>query len=272
MRLILAKRTIKNLDLKRPVYLVVGLLLLGWLFNTPAGLLGKADAVGYAVCHRIEARTFHLDDRPIPLCARCTGMYLGAVLGLVYQAILRPRHSGMPARSILFLLGLLVLAFAIDGVNSYLHFFPNALTLYEPNNTYRLLTGTGMGLVIAAALFPAFNGTVWKNWDGRPALEGLPVFGGLLLLALVLAGLVWLENPLILYPLALVSAGGVLLLLTMIYTVIWLMITRVENRFLHKRELLLPLTAGLGVAILQIAAIDFIRYWVTGTWGGFVLG
>jgi hypothetical protein len=50
-------------------------LLIAWLSLTPPGLLGKADAVGYAVCHRIELRSFHLDGRPLPLCARCSGMY-----------------------------------------------------------------------------------------------------------------------------------------------------------------------------------------------------
>ena len=29
-----------------------------WLSYTPPGLLGKADAIGYAVCHRISARSF----------------------------------------------------------------------------------------------------------------------------------------------------------------------------------------------------------------------
>ncbi len=67
------------------IFIAVGLLLVGWLWNTPAGLLGKADALGYAVCHRIDVRSFHLGERQLPLCARCTGMYLGAMLGLVFQ-------------------------------------------------------------------------------------------------------------------------------------------------------------------------------------------
>jgi uncharacterized membrane protein len=272
MRILPGIQSLRTIDLKLPVYLAVGLLLLGWLLNTPAGLLGKADAVGYAVCHRIEARSFHLGDRALPLCARCTGMYLGAMLGLAYQALLRPRHTGSPPWKVLLPLGLLAAAFVIDGLNSYLHFFSNAPVLYEPSNAGRLLTGTGMGLVIAAALYPAFNGTVWRDSSSRPALDSLPALGGLLLLALILDALVWTENPLILYPLALVSAGGVLVLLSMVYAIIWLMVVRAENRFLHKRELLLPLTAGLGVAILQIAAIGFVRFWLTGTWSGFVLG
>ena len=68
--------------LKLLVFVAVGFLFLGWLFNTPLGLLGKADAIGYAVCHRIDLRSFHLGDRTLPLCARCTGMFLGTLVSL----------------------------------------------------------------------------------------------------------------------------------------------------------------------------------------------
>ena len=83
-----------GISITKPVLLAVGLLLVGWLFNTPGGLLGKADAVGYAVCHRIDLRSFYIGDRQLPLCARCTGMYLGAMLGLVYQVFFGRRRAG----------------------------------------------------------------------------------------------------------------------------------------------------------------------------------
>ena len=57
-------------------YLVVvaaALVLTGWLVNTPPGLLGKLDAIAYAVCHRIAARSFQIGNVPLPLCApACT--------------------------------------------------------------------------------------------------------------------------------------------------------------------------------------------------------
>ena len=84
-----------GISITKPVLLAVGLLLVGWLFNTPGGLLGKADAVGYAVCHRIDLRSFYIGDRQLPLCARCTGMYLGAMLGLVYQVFFGRRRAGL---------------------------------------------------------------------------------------------------------------------------------------------------------------------------------
>lgn len=254
------------------IFIVVGLLFLGWLLNTPEGLLGKADAVGYAVCHRIETRSFHLGERPIPLCARCSGMFLGAMLSLVYQGMLSSRRGGLPPRRVIMALSLFVAAFAADGINSFLHFFPGAPSLYEPHNWLRLATGTGMGLAIAAAIFPSFNQTVWRDWQAAPALNSLRSLGILLLLAVLLDLAILSENPLVLYPLALASAAGVLLLLSLVYCMAWLLVLRRENRFLNLAQLALPLTGGFGTAILQIALLDLARYLLTGTWDGFHLG
>jgi len=246
--------------------------LVGWLLNTPAGLLGKADAIGYAVCHRIDLRSFHLGERQVPLCARCSGMYLGAMLGLAFQALTSRRRAGMPPRGVLVFLGVLVLAFGVDGVNSYLHLFPGAPSLYEPGNLLRLLTGTGMGLVIALVLYPAFNQAVWRVVDPAPALGGLWRLLLLLGLALALDWLVWIENPLLLYLFALVSAAGVLALLTMVYSLFWLIILRKENAYQGFSQMLLPLVGGFGIGLLQIALFDLARFALTGTWDGFHLG
>jgi uncharacterized membrane protein len=272
MEQVKAPHFIRSVTFKGLVLFAVGLLLFGWLFNTPEGLLGKADAIGYAVCHRIDARSFHLGDRQVPLCARCSGMYLGAMLGLAYQSLLGRRRSGMPPWRVLIVLGLIVVAFGIDGVNSYLHLFPFFPSLYEPQNWLRLLTGTGMGIGMSAVLLPAFHQTVWVQPDEGPALPGLRSLGGLLLLGLVLDAIVLTENPLVLYPLALLSAVGVLVLLVMVYTMIWLMVTRDENRFDSLIQLGFALSAGFGLALMQIAALDFVRYLLTGTWDGFHFG
>jgi uncharacterized membrane protein len=261
---------------KSLVVLPVGLLLFAWLFNTPAGLLGKADAIGYAVCHRIDLRSFHIGERPMPLCARCSGMYLGAVLALTYQRIRGARRGGMPSRKVWAAFALFVLAFAMDGINSFLHLplpgFVELPTLYEPQNWTRLLTGTGMGLVMAGAIYPVFNQTVWKRWDPSPALPGLRSLGLLVFLALIMDLVVLAEIPWILYLLALVSAAGVLILLSLVYTMMWLMITRGDNSAVRARQLVLPLIAGFGAALLQIALIDLARFAMTGTWEGFHFG
>ena len=40
-------------------------------------------AVGSVVCHQLPERSFFLDGRQLPVCARCTGLYLSGAAGLV---------------------------------------------------------------------------------------------------------------------------------------------------------------------------------------------
>ena len=264
-------------------YLVIAaalLVFIGWFLNTPTGLFGKADAIGYAVCHRISERSFHIGSTQLPLCARCSGMYLGAVTGLVFQSIIGWKRMNIPHWSILAVLAVLVVAFGIDGSNSYLALLkqvspgilPKIPNLYVPNNTLRLLTGSGMGLGMAVMLFPAFNQTVWADGEERPAISGWKVFGLLLGIQAILDLLVLTESPLVLFPVAIISAVGVWLLLTIVYSMVWVMIMGQDNQFKKLRRLWLPILAGLTIAMIQTAAIDALRFWLTGTWGAFPLG
>jgi uncharacterized membrane protein len=265
-------------------YLVVVaavLVFIGWFLNTPPGFFGKADAIGYAVCHRISERSFHIGSYQLPLCARCSGMYLGAVTGLVFQSILGWKRGKPPRWSMIAVLVVFVAAFGVDGVNSYLYLLkqirpgilPQIPNIYVPNNTLRLLTGSGMGLTIAAMLFPAFNQSIWSDYDdARSGLPGWKSFGVLLGIQIILDLLVLTGSPVVLYPLAIIGVLGVWLLLTMVYTIVWVMITGQDNKFTNLRQLWLPLLAGLTITIIQTAAIDILRFRLTGTWGGFHLG
>ena len=260
------------LPVKGLVITAVGILLLGWLLNAPAGLMGKADAVGYAVCHRIDLRSFHIGERPLPLCARCSGMYLGAVLGLCYQSIFSRRKAGTPPWRVMLVLGLFVAAFVIDGVNSFLSLIPFTAPLYPPQNWLRLATGTGLGIAMAAAIYPAFNQTLWRDWQNEAAIPGMKSLGLLLLFSIGLNLLVLSGSPPILYVSALISTAGVLIVLTLIYTMLVLILFKRENQYTGYNQLTLPLTAGFGLAIMQIIVLDLLRYSVTGTWEGFHFG
>lgn len=258
--------------MKISISVLVLLLTIGFLVLTPQGLLGKADAIGYAVCHRIELHSYHIGGRPLPLCARCTGMYLGALVGLVFQHRFGNRCGATPPRSIIAILVFLALAFAFDGINSYLTLFPALPHLYQPTNSLRLITGSGMGLVLAAMLYPAFQQTIYRQVRDEPALKSLSQVFLLLHITVSLDLLVISQNPLLLYPLALLSAAGVLFLLTMIYTLLWIIVLRRENQYNHWREYATFLIAGFGFALLQIVLIDLGRFFLTGTWDGFYIG
>ena len=85
-----------------------------------AGLMGKLDAIGYAVCHRLESHSLKIGELQMPLCARCTGEFNAAAVALIFQALVSPRQSKLPSRGVLAVLSGLFLAFAFDGSNSYM--------------------------------------------------------------------------------------------------------------------------------------------------------
>lgn len=243
-------------------------LLFGWLYFAPPGLLGKADAIGYAVCHRIDSRSFHFGSRQLPLCARCSGMYLGAFAAIIIQ-FFSGRRSGFPPRKILAMLGVFLLAFAVDGINSYLHLFPNMPGIYEPNNYLRLLTGTGLGIGMGIVLMPVLHQTFWYRCDPAPIISNWRDFLSILAAALVLSALLLTDNPLLLYPLAILSAGTVLAILGLIYSMVWMMMLKKDNTLNTWGESVGFLAAGFTVAILQVFVIDLIRLYFTNSWDGF---
>jgi uncharacterized membrane protein len=251
--------------------LTAGLLLV-WLLSTPPGLLGKSDAVAYAVCHRISSHSFHFGERPFSLCARCSGQYLGFLWGFVIQWILGRKNSGFPDRWAVIGFVLLILVYALDGLNS-LSTQSSVLggwSMYKPSNSLRLFTGLGMGLTISGFYYPLMGQTIWNDFSSERPLkrvrDWLLWIGGCIGIGfLVLSG-----NPMILYLLILLSTGGLLILLTLLYTVIWILVFGRENSFGSWRDLGWWILTGFGTAVLQIAVIDAVRYTLTGTWSGFL--
>ncbi len=232
--------------------------------------MGKADAVGYAVCHRIADRSYFFGNRQMPLCSRCTGMYLGAFAGLIYLGR-KGRLGGFPPKPILIVLGILALLFIIDGVNSFADLFPGLPELYVPVNWLRLITGTMMGILIPVALVPVFHQTVWTEFQDKPILNTWLDLLKMLAIALALSLAALSGNQLLLYPVALIGSGTVLAVLTITYSIIWTMVQRNDNKFRILSEYRFNLMLGFVTAVAQIALLDLIRFSMTGTWEGFIL-
>jgi hypothetical protein len=128
-----------------------------------------------------------------------------------------------------------------------------------------------MGVVISGILYPLIGQSIWRDVSLKPAFEGLRAWGilfggGVLVGLMVLSG-----NPLILYPLILLSAVGLMLLLILLYALIWIILAKKDNSFTSWQELGWWGMAGIASALVQIAAIDFVRYQLTGTWSGFLI-
>jgi uncharacterized membrane protein len=255
---------------------LAALLVLGFYTATdPARtahnhVLTAADYAGYAVCHRITERSFTIAGRQFPLCARCTGMFLGVALTFVVLLLAgRGRWSDLPPLPVMAVLLAFIGLMGIDGVNSYSHFFPNLPHVYEPRNWLRLLTGMGTGLAMGSIIFPALAQTLWWEQERRPSLGNLRELAGLVLLAGVVILLVLSNLQPVLYVLALTSAAGVVTILASINCVLMLILIRRDAQATTWWQAAVPLAAGVALAVIQIAAISFARYSLTGTMTGF---
>lgn len=254
---------------------ILGSIIIGvWMYISPEGALGKLDAIGYAVCHRIDARSFQIDERQLPLCARCTGEFYAAGFALIFQAFVSKRKSWLPSKGILAILILFFIAFGIDGTNSYVYLLKQSgaleqiPNLYVPNNTLRLFTGSGMGIALASVLFPVINQTIWREPTNDYALNRKN-FGILVALVIGINLLILTNSPIILYPIAYLSALGTLSLLVLVFMILWMIIMKQDNTFEHLKQLWLPIASGLTLAVLMILIIDLLRLTATGTWSGF---
>jgi hypothetical protein len=128
-----------------------------------------------------------------------------------------------------------------------------------------------MGIALASILYPAFNQSAWKDADPGRALTWKKL--GLLAVMILLVNLMVLsESPAILYAVAGLSVLGVLALLILVFSMVWILMMREENAFHSLRQMWMPFLAGTTLAFLMISAIDLFRYTLTGTWGAFPLG
>ncbi|MFC2015931.1 DUF2085 domain-containing protein [Chloroflexota bacterium] len=251
--------------------LVVALSILVSLFLVvapPHTLLGKAEVVGYAICHQIPERSFILGGHRLPLCARCTGTFLGAVLGLTAMLIRRRgRASLLPPVPVLAVLVIFVGMWAFDGLNSYMTLFPGAPHLYEPRNWLRLLTGLLNGLALITFVFPIFNFTLWRKPTRERVIRNLGELAVLLPVVALLVFVIQAELSALLYPLALLSSLGVVLMLAIINAMIATIVLGREGYATTWKEALVPLTTGTALALVEMAAIVVLRDYLTRTLG-----
>ncbi len=82
-------------------------------------------------CHQMESRSFSYKGYQFPLCARCTGVFIGEITGII-QIILGYRLSYKRMMTFIIIMG-------IDWGLQYLKLLPS-------NNIRRVTTGTLCGI------------------------------------------------------------------------------------------------------------------------------
>src|SRR5436190_13128047 len=116
-----------------------------------------------AICHQLPERSFHLLTFPLAVCARCTGIYVGAFVGLLlYSSVRRLEDETMPAR---WWLVAAVAPILID-------FAGNAVGVFTNTFLSRTMTGFMAGGVAAFYVLPGLMGMRLRVSSAQFDLEG----------------------------------------------------------------------------------------------------
>ena len=260
------ENTVRGGSIRRGLVVFFALIVAGYLFLTPLAPLEKANLIGYSICHQIPERSFYMSGYRLPLCARCTGTYLGVAISFLWFAVLRRWRAGemLPNWMIVVMVAFVGLM-GIDGLNSYLSLWGNLPTLYTPQNWLRATTGSLNGIALSMIVWPIFNLTLWKNPSTTRPLKTAWELLGIVVIAGAVIGVVQSEPDWLLYPVALISTAGILWMLSIVNTMILLILFRRDSLAEHWRDAIVPLLAGLTVSLLELTLIGAVRYWVTGT-------
>jgi uncharacterized membrane protein len=83
------------------------------------------------VCHGMVSRCLTIWNAPMPICARCTGIYIGLLVGILTFSLFWKRIDAGLAR---WMVMIAVIPIGVDGITQ-------ALGLRESTNPLRLATG-----------------------------------------------------------------------------------------------------------------------------------
>ncbi len=109
-------------------------------------------AFGSVICHQRPERSFHLWAAQLPVCARCTGIYLGAAMGAVVGAfpIAGPELAPSPGRPRSAPGNRTArIAIAVATLPAFATLGYEWTTGETPSNMIRALTGVVLGVVAA---------------------------------------------------------------------------------------------------------------------------
>jgi uncharacterized membrane protein len=100
-------------------------------------------AVGSIVCHQIPERSFHISGIQLPVCARCTGLYIGGAVGLLLWLLRRDRalRSHHARRALI-----------IAAVPTAVTLITAQLGWWDPANPLRAISAAPLGLVVGVTV------------------------------------------------------------------------------------------------------------------------
>ena len=111
-------------------------------------------SVGAVICHQIPERSFFWQGHQLPVCARCTGLYVSGAVGILgwlgLKAARRWRPIAIDARVTLRVI-------AVAAVPTLVTFATGVIGLWDGSNLTRALLAIPVGASAGAAVAAVFT-------------------------------------------------------------------------------------------------------------------
>jgi uncharacterized membrane protein len=160
--------------------------------------------LGYAACHQLIDRTIFFGGRPLFVCCRCSGIYIGYSLSYLFIYITRRSKARyFPPRKVVFA-GLFVSSLMFLDVGTVM------LGLRHGMNDLRIITGLLAGMSIPFAVFPAINKLT--GGEEKKVLDGIIPFIFLIIVNGLIFFIIKSGKAFLFWPFFLIIAAGFILI------------------------------------------------------------
>lgn len=247
-----------------PTIVVVGLLLIAL---SPGGFAEKSKLLLHGLCAQTPGHTFAISGQPLPFDARMTGIYTGVAGAIAWLASRRKLLSQqLPPHAILAVLVVMLAAMAADGFNSLL----TDLDLWHPwttTNATRLVTGYASGVTLAVSLVWLLGGTIFQIAERKPVMDSWRDIAGSLIFLPIVALILWAAPAWLYVPFSTLLMLSAWIVLGTLATVTVLLVSRIDERIVHRSQLHLPGAVGLLFGLGAMLLLAFGRQWLENTLG-----
>lgn len=202
--------------------------------------------IGYAVCHQLPERSIFIDNMQLPVCARCSGIYTGSLVSILFILFSSKRKSNVIPRMYIALIFLFFMFVMVaDGLGSYTN-------LYRTTNDIRFITGFLCGMSFPFFLYPILIDNLFEKKSELPVLNNFYELLLLVFLSISFYFLILHFNHFLFYPISIFIVAGII---SLHYLIFITLISFISYNLYSRKTITKLLTVFLCGIILLV--VDF---------------
>lgn len=217
-------------------------------------LLRFLNFLSGGLCHQQASRSFGIDGLCMPLCSRCTGIYIGFLFSLVAIIIIERRVKGeFPSLKIILTAACVVLLMGLDVVSSF-------LKIFNSNNYIRFTTGFLTGWFLALVMLQLKNILMWNKLVRVPYLNNKRSFFIWILCGICIIAAFMLSFGKILIFWEIISITGMIIFITLATLILFFgTYRRLTNNIKSWKSYIVSFAAGIVFSIGVLSLLSMAR-------------